>query len=253
MTLGDIDAQFRIYTGEPDPTGRWSYSDAANLINEGRNYISMLTHWPDATWVNVLTGPAQEFTLPEILEIDRVYLNGQPIVPTSIPALEGTDIELYDQSSQTTQFTPNWNSQPYSIYPVPNSQFGYPAGMPPSFFQGQRPGYYLRGGNIGFVPPPTTGSYNIQIDGVTVPPPLVNQSDVDIFPSFMKFYIAWRAAMVAQYGDKASESMQLAAGMVKDWEKMIISWVRNLQKNRPKAARFISYRHRYNRASTVGR
>lgn len=250
MTLGDLDAQFRIYTGEPDPNGRWSQADVATLMNEQRNYVAMLIHWPDATWTNTLTGQQQEFTLPEILQIDRVYLAGQPIVPISPPALEGTDIEFYDQSAVNN--TPQWLTQPYAGYPVTNNQYGYPIGMTPSFTSGRRPAYYMRGGNIGFVPPPAN-AYLIQIDGVGVPPLLVNEGDVDIFPSFFKHYLAWRAAVVAGISDRANEFMAAANSQAAEWEKQIISWGRNLQKNRPKGPRFIAYRHFYSRQSMVGR
>lgn len=250
MTLGDIDSQFRVYTAEPDNTGRWSQADAAALFNEARNYIALLLRWPDATWVNVLSGGQQEFTIPEILEIDRVYLAGQPIYPTSIPILEGTDIEYYDQSALNN--TPQWNTQPYAGYPVSNSQFGYPIGVSPSFYPGQRPGYYMRGGNIGFVPPPAS-AYTVQIDGVGVPPQLVNQSDVDIFPSFFKHAIAWKAAEIGYAADKAIESATAASSEYMKWEKQLISWKRQLQRNKPRGPRFISYRHFWSRGSLVGR
>ena len=253
MTLSDLDAEFRRNTGEPDPTGRWSYSDVAGWTNEARNFLAMLLRWPDATWTNTLTGGTgtgiTEIQLPELLEIDRVYVAGQPIVPTTIPQLEGTDIQFYDQTA--TGNLPQWNTQPYAGYPVQNGQMGYPAGTGP-FFVGMRPRYYLRGGNIGLVPSPS-GSFTIQIDGIGPPTPLVNQGDVDIFPSFFKYAIAHKAAELAFLADKAMDSAQAQGQLYQQHEKELITWRRKLQKNAPRGPRLISYRGFFSRGSIIGR
>lgn len=255
MTLGDIDTEFRRQTGETDVNGRWSQSDVAGLANEARNNIALLLRWPDATWTQTLTGGTgtgiTEITLPETVQIDRVYVNGQPIAPTSIPALEGTDIQFYDETSTDGTFKPQWNTQPYAGYPVQNAQTGYPAGMSP-WYVGHRPNYYLRGGNMGIVPSPS-GSFTIQIDGVGVPAPFVNQSDVDIFPSFFKYAIVHKMIELANLVDRNMETAQAHAALYKEQERELISWRRTLEKNKPRGPRFMSYRHFWSRGSLIGR
>lgn len=255
MTLSDLDQEFRRNTGETDPSGRWSYADVAGWVNEARNFLALLIRWPDTTWTQTLTGGSgtgiTEIQLPEILEIDRVYVAGQPIVPTTIPALEGTDIQYYDESSTDGTFKPQWNTQAYAGYPVSNAQMGYPAGMSP-FYVGQRPRYYLRGGNIGLIPSPS-GSFTMQIDGIAPPTALVNPGDVDVFPSFFKYALAHKAAELAFLADKAMDSAQAQEALYKDHEKELITWRRTVQKNVPKGPRLITYRHLFNRSSLIGR
>lgn len=252
MILNDIDIEFRRNTGETDPAGRWSYADVAGWINEARNFLALLLRWPDWTWTNTLSGGTgigvAEIQMPETIQIDRVYVNGQPIVPTSIPALEGTDIEYYDMSVGNL---PQWNQQPYASFPVQSGQQGYPQGLGP-FYVGQRPRYYMRGGNLGLVPSPS-GSFTLQVDGVGVPPPLVNQNDIDIFPSFAKYTIAHKAAELAFLADKNPDSAQAQAMEYKANEKELITWRRSLVKNLPRGPRVIGYRHFWSRGSLIGR
>ncbi|MGH7745824.1 MAG: hypothetical protein ACREQ5_13740 [Candidatus Dormibacteria bacterium] len=251
MTLGNLDNQFRVYVAEPNNQGRWSQNDVATLVNEAQNYYAIMLRWPDASYFNTLPGSQQEFTLPEILEIDRVYLNGQPIVPTSIPALEGTDIELYDQSAANN--TPQWNQTTYQPYPVTNVQYGYPQGMTvaPIAGQGARPNYYLRGGNLGFVPPPSA-SYFVQVDGIGLPLPLALQTDISIFPSFFQHILALRAALIAFTADQNLQNMAAIQQQITQWERNLLSWKRALQKNKPTGPRVISYRNFYNREAIIG-
>lgn len=255
MTFADIDNLFRVFTAEPDNTGRWSDTDVSTLTNEAQNFIALLLEWPVVHFSSTSSAPVngvpvQEYTLPEILQIERVYLAGQPCVPTDIETLEGTQIEFYDQTSTTTPYTPNWNSQVATAYPVVNTQMGYPNGVAP-FYIGERPQYYVNGGNIGFVPPPAA-AYVMDIWGIGVPTPLVNQTDGCVFPSFFKSALAHKTAELAFLADSKPEMAQTQALKFAEWVPQLRTWRKGLVKNKSRGPRPISYRHFYRRGSILG-
>lgn len=251
MTLSDINALFRIFTAEPDNTGRWSDSDVATLINEAQNFISLQIEWPVGHWQATSVNGTQEYTQPQLIKIERVYLAGQPCIPTDIATLEGTQIEFYDQTNPTTAYTPNWNSQPVTAYPVVNTQMGYPNGVSP-YYVGERPQYYLNGGNLGFVPPPA-GAYTMDIWGIAVPTPLVNLADVCVFPDFFKSALAHKAAEIALHADSADDRAQQQALKFAEWMPQLRAWKRTLLKNKSRGPRPITYRHFFKRGSLLGR
>lgn len=251
MTGGDLNSLFRLYTAEPDNQGRWSDADAYTLINESQNYIALQIEWPVAHLSSSTVQNTQEYTIPEILKIERVYLQGQPCVPTDIATLEGTQIGFYDQTSKVTPYTPNWNSQPAATYPVTNVQMGYPNGVSP-FYVGQRPQYYINGGNIGFVPPPA-GVYTMDIWGIGVPRAMANPSDVCDFPSFFKSAIAHKAAELAFLSDSQLEKAQTQGLKFMEWMPQLRTWKYDLLKNKSRGPRPIAYRHFFRRAASRGR
>ena len=250
MTFGDIDNLFRVFTGEPDNQGRWSDTDVATLVNEAQNFIALTIQWPIVHFSASTVASQQEYTLPELLQIERVYLAGQPCVPTDIATLEGTQIEFYDQTNPTTTYTPNWNNQPATAYPVVNTQMGYPNGVSP-YYVGERPQYYVNGGNIGFVPPPIA-AYTMDLWGVGVPQVLANQNDACDFPSFFKSAIAHKAAELALLSDSKPQAAQTQGLKFAEWLPKLLTWRQTLVKNKSRGPRVIAYRHFYRRGSILG-
>lgn len=250
MTGGDINNLFRVFTAEPDNQGRWSDADAYTLINEAQNLISLELEWPVVHLSSTSVNGTQEYAMPEIIKIERVYLQGQPCVPTDISTLEGVQIGYYDQNSTQTAYTPQWNSNVTDTYPVTNTQTGYPNGVSP-YYVGQRPQYYENGGNIGFVPIPA-GTYTIDIWGIGVPTPLAASTDTCVFPSFFKSAIAHKAAELAFLSDSQTAKAQTQALKFMEWMPQLRTWKRDLLKNKPRGPRPITYRHFYRRGSILG-
>lgn len=250
MTGGDINNLFRIYTAEPDNTGRWSDADAYTLINEAQKFISLKIEWPVVHFSASTVANTQEYTLPEINRLERVYLAGQPCVPTDIATLEGTQIEFYDQTSTTTANTPQWNSLVYNTYPVVNTQMGYPNGVSP-YYIGQRPQYYVNGGNLGFVPIPST-VYTIDIWGIGIPTSLAAAADTCDYPSQFESAIAHKAAELAFLADSQLEKAQAQALKFMEWLPELRAWKATFLKNKSRGPRPISYRHFFRRGAILG-
>src|SRR5438105_84299 len=124
--------------------------------------------WPEGTGtMNTFTpvgatATAQEYQLPDTtIKIFRVYVNGWRYAEDSIPILEGDVIQAYDAQWHTF---PAVNPPPLN---GPGSISAIPITAGPGIMQFS---YYLRGGFIGFVPPPASDNIPIRIEGCFLPP-----------------------------------------------------------------------------------
>lgn len=250
MLGSDINATFRRFTAETDPTGRWADADVYDFINQAQNLISLQLEWPVVHLNAMSVANTQEYTMPEIVKIERVYLAGQPCVPTDIATLEGLQIEYYDQNSTQTPNTPQWNSAVFNTYPVTNTQVGYPNGVSP-YYVGQRPVYYVNGGNIGFVPIPA-GAYSMDIWGIGLPTPFSTGTETCSFPSFFKPALAHKAAQLAFEADSQLERAQMQSAHFMEWMPQLRTWKYDLVKNKSRGPRPITYRHFFRRGSIMG-
>ncbi len=207
MQLFTILNSVRVFLAEPEPVGvnqgRWTDTDLTTLINQAHTQIALDIDWPESTYTGYTLAGIQEYQMPETLKILRVYLGGQPIVPTTIPALQGDQIEQWDQSAPGN--IPQWVYQPQESYPFLQTSgggSGTNAGNTP-WSQGERPRFYPRGGNIGFVPIPN-GAYYVQIDLIPQPPVLVNTTDTSIYQSTFLDAIVWKTCEYAMFADTNS-------------------------------------------------
>lgn len=243
MVLGVLDSYFRLLTSEPDATGRWSSTDVATLINQSRYSISAELDWPQGNITSSTVAGQMEYTLPTVTKILRVYVGGQIIIPTSIPSLQGDQIEFYDQTAANN--APQWNSQNATVYPVTGTSFAgpYPSTLP--FVQGARPQWYQRGGNLGLVPPPA-GIYTISIDIVPRPAALAALTDVDnCYDEFFKEAICQGAVMRALQADKDQQSRMAAAQARAEEMKRLKSWVEDMTAGAPRGPMPVVYRGFY--------
>lgn len=250
---------FRVRTAEYNTAGRWSDPDVYTLLTEAQNWLAQKIEWPVLHAIapnpNGTQNGTQEYTLPDnFIKIERVYVAGQACVPTDIPTLEGDQIEYYDQSYQAggvgALYTPQWNSNPAVAYPVSNTQQGWPQGVSP-YYVGQRPQYYLNGGNIGFVPIPA-GQYQIDIWGIGVPNALTAGASVCDYPQIAASCLVWRAVGDAMFSDSQAERMQFAYLQAEAGLADVRTWKADLLKNKPRGWRPITYRHFYKRGSIIG-
>ena len=124
MMLSDLLTFSRVLLAEPNqsPTGRWSDADLTVFINQAHTQIALDLDWLESTYTGTTVNGTQEYQLPETLKILRVYIAGEQIVPTTIPALGGDQIEIWDRSAPNNQ--PQWAAQPADTYPLPG-------GLPP--------------------------------------------------------------------------------------------------------------------------
>jgi hypothetical protein len=212
-TLLGIINEIRVRAGEPDPAGRWSNANLTPLINRAHVDVGLLLQRPEATFYFVTVPTVGEYNLDEHTNILRVKVGGppgQPIVPQSIDMLEGTQINLYDQSSTTTPFTPQWLTQPPASYPV-SSSTGFPAPITIPWSPGNRPAFYLRGDGavLGLVPTPSTG-YVVQIDCIAQPSVLVNDGDSSDFPDKAMDALVYKTMAYMAVSDRNSTALVLA-------------------------------------------
>lgn len=174
----------------------------------------------------------QEYQLPEVMEIWTVYVNGQIVVPSDLKTLEGHQTQRYDQgflggsNAQTPgsggptgtagTYTPKWNVQPPSPYPVTNNGTWPAPDAEQWSSSGMRPRYYNRGGYIGLVPAPSAGApvvngipqNNLVIDCVTTPDTLLNVTDPLWFPEIYKPALAFGIVMYAKFSDDSQNTKE---------------------------------------------
>lgn len=175
----------------------------------------------------------QQWQLPDMHRLYRVYLNGQICVevPGNIDTLEGDQIGFNDQTAQGavasgsgaapggTLMLPQWAVQTPTAYPFINS-WGIPSPRVQPFFQGQRPRYYRRGGFIGFVPAPVSGTL-LTIDCVLVPGPITSGTDRLLVPDQFMDGIVFRVVSQALRSDRDQVTRALASDWEGDFEKEI--------------------------------
>lgn len=181
----------------------------------------------------------QEYTMAENLKILRVYVAGQLIVPTDIPSLEGDQLQYYDQTGLNN--APQWLTQTSTVYPVTNTPTGYPVTGALPFMAGMRPMFYIRGGNIGFVPQPA-GAYAVRLDLIPVPPVLANLSDPSIFPSVADEAVVWKSLELAYFSDSNIEKASYCRNNFEQEMKKLRSWINDYKHQAPHTPMPITYR-----------
>jgi hypothetical protein len=176
--------------------------------------------WPEATWTATTIIGQQEYALVEMVDLLRVYVAGQILPKTSIPNLEGDQIQLFDQTAPN--FIPQWVYQGTLSYPV-SSDTGGPFGMGLPWQSGDRPQYYKRGGNLGIVPPPAN-AVTIQIDGVPVANTLVQYTDQTILPYMATDAICWKTLMLTAVGEQKLQDAAQYDTAYKGALALLLSW-----------------------------
>jgi hypothetical protein len=241
MQLQDLNTFIRYLVAEPEqtPAGRWQDTDIAIFASQAQTQIALDLDWPESTYTGTTVLGTQEYQLPETLKILRVYVAGMQIVPTTIPALGGEQIEIWDRSALNN--APQWVAQPEETYPIPTPNGtttgsggwgrGVNAGNTP-WSTGDRPRFYMRGGNIGFVPIPA-GAYLAQIDFVPQPPALVNLTDVSIYQTTFKDAISWKAVEYMFFGDNNSLLSTASQNYIAELAKLR-AWKQDLVKMLPR-------------------
>jgi hypothetical protein len=268
-TLQSLITEVRARRSEPNVNGRWTNALLTGVINRAQQQVMLDVQWPEATGYTPTVAGQQEYTLPELISILRVYMiflpgsPGQPMVPTSINRLEGDTLGYFDQS--TTQYQTQWQTQNSSAYPV-SSGNGYPqiaSILPPAYggYSGQRPQYYLRGGNLGCVPIPAVSTYSIQLDYIPIPPTLVNLGDQSILPDAFVDAIVYKTMYYMASAEsnpvKMADADKMYGGLPQERGTggaigKLLSWKGNLLTHEPRAVIFTTARTRFNGPPRVG-
>jgi hypothetical protein len=211
VTQSDLETLTRAYLDEPDVNGRFSSATLTLFLNRAQDALALALYWPEGrvtgTWNTNQENPLVE----DMLAVLRVYVAGQEAVPTSIPVLEGQQLEMYDQSG--TGQKPEWialDRAPYanpSSYPVTATQgvTGYPVPQVPGY--PIRPAYYVRGANLGLIPQPTSGTL-VTIDFVVRPAQLSSSSPngLCVFPEICRDALCAKACELAMASEKQYEA-----------------------------------------------
>lgn len=274
MFFSDIDSFARGLLAEPY-TDRFSEAQMYQWISQAQREIARETRCFEGRKCIQLQPNLQEYPLPKLVGIKRVYVAGpgwaQRITHTSIPQMEGDQLRIYDQSgtgSTTAQpnsgnvtgagmntFTPVWLTLPPAPYPVENSDFGI-GYNPLPMIPGRRPQYYLRGiGRIGLVPPPIASYFLVldiaetteEIDVATV------TSLESPFPDDFKEALSWYTLHFAYHSDQSVGADSLAADAMANYMACLAkmqSFVHNINEDDPEGPYMLTHRAFYEAAAT---
>lgn len=272
MQAEDIVTFARQLLKEVTPGQYWEDSTLILFADRAQKYVVRQLRWPEGRFSFNSVANVQEYQIPEVIRVLRVYMNGQPIVQTNIPTLEGQQIQLNDQTGTgggpgglvapneapvltSGNYTPQWTGQPAASYPVMSS-LSAPSPSAQPWINGQRPRYYLRGGSIGFVPPPL-GIYPIVIDCIPQPYQLVNLADACVLPDIALDALAWKVCEFCYYADptnqQSGDSRNYAAAMFKDAMNEVKAWRKTYDGIGPRGPRILSQRSFYTSGqNTIG-
>lgn len=245
--LSEYDALFRTYTAEPSAGGRWSSSDVANLVNRSIVRVMQKLRWPESTYTTVTVSGQREYQLPELMEIVRVYLAGEPIAATTIPHMEGAQLQNF--AVDPALKTPIWLTGPGVSEPQTVLPASYPGmGLVP-MYQGAPSRYYLRGGYLGFAPPPL-GVVQIRLDVVAYPVLLLQPTDQTILPSQATEAVVWGALERAYFADDDVEKATYAAKQYEQHMGELLAWKKTLVRYAPRGPMPITGRTFFDRRAT---
>jgi hypothetical protein len=242
MTLGEINNYARFLLNESDNQGRFSDAQMAMGITQATRDVALEVRFPEYQLITTTpsTPTAQEYILPDIINIKRVYLNGMLLTPSSIPTLEGDQILMYDATG--TNYVPQWKIASVATYPV-SSDCGFPAAISSPYTLGSRPSYYLRGESvIGIVPPPAGGSL-LQLEGIAFPAPYVNMTDITIYSRHYCETLAQGAVKRCMQSDKDVEGVKLADALLKEATGKLMDWLNSFLPVKPVVP--VTYRTMY--------
>jgi uncharacterized protein DUF6682 len=225
MLASDAITEERIALATPGGASNTRWSDTQLLVLTSRAVKNLVgeIYFPESRLTTATVTNQQEYQLPEMHAIYRVYMNGQLCVevPGNITTLEGGQILYDDQTGSGAQTsgsggppgttgneTPLWNVLTPVSYPFLNN-YGYPAPNSQPSLIGQRPRFYRRGGYIGLVPAPGA-SGTLVVEGIRVPTAITSASQTitvpDNFMDAIVNYVVYRAFLA----DKDQISVQVS-------------------------------------------
>lgn len=241
MLASEVTARVRQLLADPNTSGRYTEAELLGLVSDAQRLLTRVCKWPKGVLLGTTIANQMEYTLPEVERVDYVYIAGQPILPTTVEALQGNQIGFYDETA--TGYTPQWISAPAEAYPVASNMGGYNA-MALPFYPGDRPQYYRRGGNIGFVPPPG-GAYPIMVYCIPVPAAVTNDAQLLVFPSQAKEALAWRVVADEMFADGNESMMEKAEAKYQENLKILLGSLKGIDHERPSGPMVRTYRNQY--------
>lgn len=246
MQASDIIALFRILGSERSATGFVSDSDALQLANQASIDVALRIDWPESTMTTPTAASQAEYQLMDLVAILRVYVAGQLLYPTDIATLQGEQLEQFDQNANDNSLRPLWVQQQAigATYPQMNDQANPVAGGLP-YYLGQRPVFYLRGGNLGLMPSPL-GVYTLQVDYIPLPAYLTSDTSYSDMPTASKAAIVWKMISYLYQMDSNDAGAARAEGNFEKAVRETIQWRTKLIRNKIRRPNLYPYRIIFN-------
>jgi hypothetical protein len=223
MNAGEVINDWRRNVNEPN-TNRFTVADSIDFLNKACRQVAIDLPYTEGTWSFPTIAGQKEYAMLETIRILRVYILGAPdpitgltpkqlLEPTDIPSMEGDNQNYFDASSGfrlgQPPLTPQWIAEqprPYPNYNHQTNQFGY--GKSSHIWRhGDKPRWYMRYGNIGFVPPPNA-VYTVNVDHIPVPPTVVTLSDLLEFGEVYRDILVYKMSEYSRQADGSSDSQK---------------------------------------------
>lgn len=190
--------------------------------------------WPEqfatATW----PADEDEVTLPDgLIEVSRVYLNGQRIRSTNIPILEGDYRRVYDASwtvedSVTVPALQSSSDTPLTLLGTPDVK------------------YYIRGKVIGFTPKPSA-EYTIKLHALFEPPdPFTDNVELWFFDA-NKDYLVYKTLQYCFLTDRKFKEADYYRSLAQEQVYELRRQIKNLQGDDETHVNPLPYREHWGR------
>lgn len=247
MLALDVIQSARDKYGVPQTSNNWNDARCLRILGDACDDIAKESDFPEAAYPIKTVAGQREYQMIEHVKILRAYLvqNGvfmQPLPGTNIPTLEGDVLMMYDQSSGQISgdqsYTPQFIAEPAQAYPLTNAGSGrsiVPTALPyySVTASAQRGTFYLRGGNIGVVPPPNASGLILAVDHIPMQPLPTVDSAFMIYPRLYKDALAYKMCAYMAGSDR-SPSAQLFESHYMDLLPRLRTWLDNVQATKPK-------------------
>lgn len=246
MLAGDIVSLFRILGSERSNIGHVPDSDALTLANQASVDVALRIDWPEASMTTSTVASTAEYQLIDLVAILRVYVAGQLLYYEDISTLQGEQLEQFDQSATDQSLRPLWVQQQAvgTTYPQQNDQANPVAGGLP-YYLGQRPVFYLRGGNLGLMPAPL-GVYTLQVDFIPLPAYLSTMSTPSDMPLASKAALAWKMVSYLYQTDGNDNGQTRAEAMFEKCVRETMRWRTQLVRSKITRPNLYPYRILFN-------
>jgi hypothetical protein len=244
VLASDVISDWRTILNEPSTSGRFTDANALSYLNIANKELIREIRFPESRcWFNTTTG-VQEYELNEMLRILRCYYAGESVPRTDIPTLEGYQIQMYDNTAQGagpgggipsgvptlyyTSVAPQWSSAQSQGAPgISGGSTSFAQPYSQSWYPGRRPVYYVRGGNLGIVPPPG-GTVPIVLDCIRQPSQIMDDSTALTLPDICRQALMFKMGALAYLSDRGAEAQALRSGFLSEYAKEL-TYIRHWQ------------------------
>lgn len=232
----------RDKVNDPLASGRYSNAQMLRWLTESSDQLMRDIGFPWCRFTTQTVPNVQTYQLPELVEPQRVYVQGRLYPTTERDTLEGVQIDQWDQSGYGAapvlgsaapsgsggSFVPQWVVQTPASLPESNSFLPcVPTTLTVPWHCGARPQSMFDSGYLMLIPAPANGPPiingvpvdNLEVLAIATPDAVTDLNQVLWFPRSCVEVLAWHMTVQCAFSDETNISAERRNFAVQMYEK----------------------------------